>query len=558
MNAVLLDLSKGLTLREGVGGNVPHLERFILEGRCRAGTGPAYKKDLPSGRSARRERPTLLKNFLTCVSIGILICLIRFIGYNNKQYVSLSEGIPILSRTENPRFSQKTVIDASQTTVFTWHEREGAFLRLNPPWEKVRVLEAPQNLHDGSIAKIKVWMDFFWMLWVLEHQNYQANHQFEDLMRRGPFSYWCHTHKVTALGPKQSILEDSIVFKLPMDTLVYPLARWVIEPKLKRMFAYRHRISKNECEHYQQYEGGPCALKILISGASGLVGEALCSFLSTQGHTVHTLVRHKQHLNPTQIFWNPDLDLLDSQSLEGFDAVIHLAGENIATGRWDARKKQAIEQSRIKGTALLANVLAGLQHKPSTFITASAIGFYGDRGAEIMEETSGPGLGFLPAVCQKWEQSSHVARQAGIRTVNMRLGIVLTPKGGALQKMLPPFLLGAGGPLGSGEQYMSWIALEDVVGAFHHAVLTETLSGPVNVVSPNPVTNAEFTQNLGRVLWRPAFLPAPALALRLLLGEMAEALLLASTRVRCNRLLDSGYRFTYPVLEPALRHMLGK
>jgi hypothetical protein len=247
---------------------------------------------------------------------------------------------------------------------------------------------------------------------------------------------------------------------------------------------------------------------------------------------------------------------IDTSGLQGVEAVVHLAGENIAE-RWTAAKKANIRDSRANGTRVLCEALTGLTPLPKVLVSASAIGYYGDRGAEVLTEDSASGSGFLAEVCRAWEVATEPAHQRGIRVVRLRFGVVLSAAGGALAKMLPPFRLGLGGTLGSGRQYMSWIALDDAVGAIHHAVVTEPLQGPTNAVAPQPVTNQAFTKALGSVLRRPTLLPLPAFAARLIFGEMADELLLASTRVQPAKLQASGYSFRYPELEGALRHVLG-
>lgn len=247
---------------------------------------------------------------------------------------------------------------------------------------------------------------------------------------------------------------------------------------------------------------------------------------------------------------------IDDKALDNCEAVIHLAGENIADGRWDEEKKRRVRDSRVKGTRFLAETLARLERPPEVFICASAIGYYGDRGDEVLTEESPPGSGFLPEVCCQWEAAAEEARRAGIRTLHMRTGLVLSRQGQLLKRMLIPFKIGLGGKIGDGRQWMSWIVIDDVVGAFLHVLENDTISGPVNVTAPQPVTNHEFTRTLGRVLNRPAFLTVPAFALRWAFGEMADELVLASARVEPRKLLDSGYKFLYPTLEAALRHLL--
>lgn len=296
-------------------------------------------------------------------------------------------------------------------------------------------------------------------------------------------------------------------------------------------------------------------MKILITGSTGLIGSKLIPLLSGKGHTVTRLTRTRSGESPNTAFWDPERGEIEAGKLEGHDAVLHLAGENIA-GRWTRKKKGRIEDSRVKGTMLLSRTLAGLDSMPGVIVAASGIGYYGDRGNQVLTEDSGPGEGFLARLSIKWEDALSPARDAGIRVVNMRLGIVLTPEGGALGKMLPTFRLGLGGRMGSGEQYWSWVAIDDVLSAIYHSIASDSLRGPVNFTAPNPVTNREFTEALGDALGRPAFLHVPGFALRLLLGEMADETMLTSTRAVPSRLLGSGFEFRYADLGRALDHML--
>ena len=298
-------------------------------------------------------------------------------------------------------------------------------------------------------------------------------------------------------------------------------------------------------------------MKVAITGASGLVGRALAPSLSADGHEVIRLVRRAPRA-ADEVRWDPERGEIDPLRLEGVDAVVHLAGANLAEGRWSERRKARLRDSRVAPTRLLAEALAGLKRRPRVLVSASAIGYYGDRGDEWLSESSAPADDFLGRLVRDWEAAAAPAAQAGIRVVHPRTGLVLSLAGGALGKMLPPFRMGLGGVLGSGRQHMSWIAIDDLLGVLHHVLGREDLEGPVNVVSPSPVTNAELTRVLGRVLHRPTVARAPAFALRLAFGEMADATLLASTRVRPERLLASGYRFRFPELEPALRHVLGR
>jgi len=297
-------------------------------------------------------------------------------------------------------------------------------------------------------------------------------------------------------------------------------------------------------------------MNTLVTGSSGLVGSGLVPSLSADGHRVLRLVRSAPGPGESSAQWDPDRGRLDPACLEGLDAVVHLAGENIASGRWSARKKARIRDSRAGGTRLLCEALSRLSRPPRVLVCASAIGYYGDRGEEILREDSPPGKGFLAEVCQAWESAAEPAARKGIRVVHLRFGAVLSPAGGALAKMLPPFRLGVGGRLGDGRQYLSWVSIDDAVGAIRHALATDSLRGPVNGVAPEPITNQEFTRTLGKVLSRPTLFPMPAFAARLAFGEMADALLLSSSRVEPARLVASAYRFRHPALEPALRDLL--
>jgi len=296
-------------------------------------------------------------------------------------------------------------------------------------------------------------------------------------------------------------------------------------------------------------------MKILVSGSHGLVGKALTTSLVNAGHEIVSLVR--QSANDSEIEWHPNQGKINGQQLEGFDVVVHLAGESIASGRWTEEKKRKIRESRVKGTELLSSALARLSQPPSTFISASAIGFYGNRGDELLTEESAPGDGFLPEVCVAWEKATGQSEAKGIRTIHPRFGIILDEKGGALERMLTPFRMGVGGKVGNGKQWMSWIALEDVINALRFLIDEPGSEGPVNFTAPRPVTNADFTEALGSVLSRPTLFSVPAFAARLAFGEMADELLLSSAKVESERLKGSGYQFKHPELSSALKTILG-
>lgn len=297
--------------------------------------------------------------------------------------------------------------------------------------------------------------------------------------------------------------------------------------------------------------------RVAVTGATGLVGSELCPLLSSGGSQVLPLVRRPPQ-RTGDVFWDPDRGEIDAGALEGLDAVIHLAGESVAGGRWTKARRARILRSRIDGTRVLCEALLRLRRPPRVLVCASAVGFYGSRGDELLTEESVPGKGFLPDVALAWEAAATQARRGGIRVVHLRIGIVLTPRGGMLGRLLPLFALGLGGRAGSGRQWISWISLDDLLGVIQRVAFDDTFAGAVNATAPRPVTNAEFARTLGRVLRRPAILPAPAFAIRAALGAMGQHLMLEGNRVLPARLQERGFAFAHSELEGALQHMLGR
>jgi len=455
-------------------------------------------------------------------------------------------------------FTRRTLLPAPPEAVFRWHTRPGALERLMPPWLRMCVLERQGGIRDGGRVRLRLFKGPFHFDWDVEHFGYVENRQFCDRQIRGPFAHWEHRHFFEPEGAAACFVEDRIEYRLPMGAAGRLAAGRAVRRELERMFIYRHRVLQQDVAACLGHRIHP-RMNILVTGSSGLIGSALRPFLETCHHQVARLPRVSRDGGPPPArAWDPEKGAFPTAALEGFDAVIHLAGENIAARRWTRKEKELIRNSRIKGTRHLCEALARLDRPPKVLIAASATGYYGDRGAEMLDEDSAPGAGFLPAVCREWEEATAPAAGRGIRVVNLRFGVVLTPAGGALASMLPAFRAGLGGPMGSGWQFMSWVAMDDVIGAVQHALLTESLRGPVNVVSPQPVSNRDFSRVLGRVLNRPAFFRMPAFALKILLGEMAGPLLLAGARVQPRRLLETGYAFRYPDLEDALRHLLGR
>jgi uncharacterized protein (TIGR01777 family) len=450
-----------------------------------------------------------------------------------------------------------STLPASAEEAFAWHARPGAFERLTPPWERIDVVERTGGIEDGARATLRVHTGPVPLRWVAVHQDYVQGRRFVDEQVEGPFSHWIHQHLFEPVGPAASRYTDRIEFAPPFGTLGAAAGMWLARPRVERMLAYRHSMLREDLAAHARFQTqGP--LHVAVTGASGLLGSALTPFLTTGGHRVTPVTRQSKPSDA--IRWDPASGAIDVSALEGLDAVVHLAGENVGA-RWTGERKRRIRESRAAGTRLLAEALAELKRPPRVLVSASAMGIYGDRGDEVLTEDStpsGPPADFLVEVGREWEAATEPARAAGIRVVNLRFGIILTPAGGALGRMLPPFRAGAGGPLGSGRQWVSWISVDDAVGAVHHALFTEQLSGPVNAVAPEPVTSRTFATTLGRVLHRPAILPAPAAGLRLLFGEMADTALLSSQRVSSARLLASGYSFRHARLESALRHVLGR
>jgi uncharacterized protein len=299
-------------------------------------------------------------------------------------------------------------------------------------------------------------------------------------------------------------------------------------------------------------------MRVIVGGASGLIGSSLTSHLRGQGHEVLRFVRGRPARDASEVAWDPDAARIDAAALEGLDAAVNVAGATIARWPFTGAHRRRVLQSRTRSAALLARALAATPQGPRVLVSASAVGYYGDRGDEVLDERSGPGAGFLADVCRAWESANDPASQAGIRVVTTRFGIVLSGAGGALSAMRRPFQLGLGGKVGSGEQYVSWIGIEDVVRAIQLLIEREDLSGPVNVTSPDPVTNEEFTRALGRVLRRPTWFPLPAPVAKLLLGGLAEEVLLTGQRVLPGRLTGAGFVFRHPRLEPALRAALSR
>ncbi|HTN99483.1 MAG TPA: TIGR01777 family oxidoreductase [Microthrixaceae bacterium] len=471
-------------------------------------------------------------------------------------------------------FTSDETIDHPLSEVFSWHERPGALVRLWPPWSGRVVSEPSNGLQPGSRAVLRLFvpgtLGLVGVEWVAEHVDLEAPNYFSDVMVKGPMRSWLHQHRFSEVAPTSAAagassgatrILDEVNYELPIPGSIPGLSvveRRAVNQILGRTFEHRNRQLRDDLNFHAAHPGP--RLTIAVSGASGTIGTQLCALLSTGGHRVRRLVR-RPAMSRDEITWDPDSGTIDRDALVDVDVVIHLAGRTIG-GRFNAKNKRAIYDSRVNSTVLLADAIADLVRSghQMSFISGSAIGFYGaDRGSELLDEDSGRGDGFLAELCRDWEEATGAAAEAGARVVNVRTGIVQTPRAGALAKQLPLFRMGVGGPLGSGSQWLSWISIDDIASVFAHAALTPSISGPLNAAAPDPVTASGYAQILARVLHRPALVPVPGFGPELLLGrEGAHEVASASQRVDASLLTESGYKFRQPTLEGALEHVLGR
>lgn len=455
-----------------------------------------------------------------------------------------------------PDRTYSSPMPASAETLFAWHERPGAFERLVPPWAPVS-LASFEGIRDGQRAVLLIGKPPARIRWVAEHADYIAGRQFRDIQRQGPFHRWDHTHRMEPVDATSSRLVDALSYDLPLGRLGDWAGGGLIRRQLDSQFAYRHATTRADLRVHQAINPAGRSLRIAVSGATGVVGRLLTAFLTTGGHQVLRLVR-RPSAAPDAVYWNPDTGEIDAGRLEGLDAVVHLAGESIMALRWTPAKRARIEQSRVRGTHLIADTLARLKAPPAAFLSASGIAIYGDRGNEAIDErTPTSNATFLARVCAAWEGATGPAAAAGIRTVLLRIGVVLTPRGGALAQLVRPFAFGAGVQAGRSADFMSWIAPDDLVYAIAHLLMNSAASGAVNLVGPNPVTQRDFTATLGRVLRRPVAGRVPQALTRAILGQMVDETLFQSLRLAPARLVDDGFIFQYPDLESTLRHQLG-
>ena len=454
-----------------------------------------------------------------------------------------------------PVFEWRGFMPVPVDELFAYHARPGAFERLAPPWQKLRVLEQSGGMKDGGRVVFKAYVGPVGKRWVAEMGGYIEGRQFVDRQVEGPFASWEHTHRFLPAEDGTSELLDHVEYSLPAGLFNDFVGAGPAGRQLARLFRFRHARTRADLERHAVWKERP-RLKLAISGAGGLIGSSLAVYLTTAGHEVVKLVR-REVAGPGEISWDPAAGRLDPADLAGVDAVVNLAGVSIAA-LWTAGRREDILSSRVQATGTLVAALAKMETPPKVLVSASAVGAYGSRGGEALTELAELGDGYLADVCRAWEVAAAPAADAGVRVVTPRFGIVLSGAGGALARMLPAFKAGLGTRLGDGNQWWSWVDLDDLLAALEWALHDDELSGVLNVTAPEPVTNLEFTKTLGHVLRRPAALAAPRFAVAKGLGGMGEEMFLASQRAVPMLLKDRGFGFEFPRLELALRHELGR
>jgi len=460
-----------------------------------------------------------------------------------------------------PKYFYQAEYNATKEEIWNWYNSKGAFRRIMPEWEGIIPMNAGVLENDDETI-FKVRIGPIRQTWVAKHHSVMPGETFADRMVKGPFGAWNHVHRFESTGDGKTTIYDDVEYKLPLHFLTGWSAGITVLPRMRQMFKYRSTRVNSDLKQIQATAKHP-RQKVLVSGSTGMIGLQLCAFLETAGHDVYRLLRPNTKLpadvnSEKVIRWNDLTGEILNGDMNGFDSVIHLAGAGIGDKRWSKKRKKLILDSRVIPTKNLSKILATLDAPPKALLCGSAIGFYGDRGGEILDEESASGDDFLSQICSEWEQASTLAETAGIRVVNLRSGIVVSPLGGALSKLLLPAKMGGGGPVGGGKQIQSWISLDDEVFAIHHLMMTDSCKGPYNLASPNPVSQKEFAKILGRVIKRPAFMPLPGFIIRIMFGEMGQKLVLEGQHVKPTKLQESGFEFTYTDLESCLRNCLGR
>jgi uncharacterized protein (TIGR01777 family) len=445
----------------------------------------------------------------------------------------------------------QTSLPHSADTVYDWHARRGAFRRLAPPWEQIRFIDGDHGLGVGARTVFEVKKGPAWLRWEAEHTACEPGRGFTDVQHKGPFASWIHEHRFEPTDTGSELI-DRVTWKPPGGVF-----GGVAIPSLRaingRNFTFRHRRTRQDLARHATYADRP-RRRVAVTGATGLVGTALCAFLTTGGHEVVRVVRRDPA--PGDCVWDPAKGRIDLDALRGVDAVVHLAGAPVSDP-WTEEHKRAIRDSRVQGTTLIAEACVRLDPRPEVLISDSAIGIYGNRADERLTEISDLGDDFLAEVGRAWEAAAEPVIDAGVRLVTPRIGIVTTSAGAALARLLPVYRAGGGGPVGSGEQWVSWIALDDLIGLIYASIFEPTWSGPINATAPHPIRQREQARILGRVLGRPAIVPLPEFAVRSMFGEMGENLILGGQRVAADRAVNQGFQFDLPTYEEAVRATLG-
>jgi uncharacterized protein len=462
-----------------------------------------------------------------------------------------------------------TELDFSSQEVFDYHAASGALKRLIPPWEKISIRRSDESLVPGSEVLLGMKIGPFQQSWLAKHERFEPPRLFSDRQVHGPFASWCHVHHFDELGPERCRITDRIEYKLPFGA-VGKLGKGFVESKLRAVFAYRHRITRDDLNfHRALVECDPSNAypkKFAITGSHGMIGSEIVRLLRVLGHSVIRVERvssqpsHRssqaREKDVVSTPWEPGVGFKNPSDLEGLDAFIHLAGKGVTDQRWTSEVKRALWSSRVDSTLVLAKQLSQLSEPPKSFVSASGAGIYGSCGDKLLDESAPIGKDFLGKLAASWEEASSELEKSRSRVAYARMGIVMSPRGGALAKLLPLFRFGLGGRIGSGTQFWNWIDLEDAAAGFVWLALNPTCSGPYNFATES-LRNRDFTGQIATCLRRPAWFPAPEWGLRLAMGEMADVMLLASSNVSNSKLLASQFRFRHASLAASLSNSLG-
>lgn len=461
-----------------------------------------------------------------------------------------------------PTLLARSTFGVDAATLFAWHERPGAFQRLAPPWQEIKLVSQSGGIRDGGSVVFRSRAGPVPFTWHALHRGFVPGRQFVDEQRKGPFAKWVHTHDIApGPAPNSSVLTDKVEFALPMHSLAWRFAGAGLKRDLERLFAFRHARLRDDLAMHADlasWQGQPRWLRVGVSGSSGAIGSALAAVLCTAGHDVVRLVRRKAGVG--EVLWQPGAGAKGGQlapdALDGLDAMVHLAGEPVVTGRWTRRKRERIRSSRVDGTRLIANTIAASTKPPKVLVVASGVGLYGDRGDQELTEAAGVGSGFLAEVSRDWEAAAEPARAAGVRVVHLRIGAALARRSGLMRALVPWFRAGLGCVPGEGQAWWPWVDMDDVIASTLFAIAREEISGAINVVSPMSVRSADFARTLAEAVDRSLLARMPAGLLQVILGDKAEALLV-SCRAVPEKLRRAGYRFIAPDLAQSLKRQLG-